>query len=183
MECREAPDDATVPPPRMRQRLGTAPRLPLSRRSRCLPSRWFPRCRCVDASQWATVRALPAVSATASWHGQLRIRINSRGATDGARPRAANRCGRPFGRASDECRRSPLLDYRPARSALGRMAVRITQPVWLLVAFIFLQTIAEVLPFVVSWAPWTQPQAMKYGGFVFIALVLWLFFSWRSSRD
>jgi hypothetical protein len=66
---------------------------------------------------------------------------------------------------------------------MGRMAVRITQPVWLLVAFIFLQTIAEVLPFVVSWAPWTQPQAMKYGGFVFIALVLWLFFSWRSSRD
>jgi hypothetical protein len=55
--------------------------------------------------------------------------------------------------------------------------------VWLLVVFIFLQTIAEVLPFVASWTPWTQPQAMKYGGFVFIALVLWLFLSWRSSRD
>jgi len=24
---------------------------------------------------------------------------------------------------------------------------------------------------------------MKYGGFVFIALALWLFLSWRSSRD
>jgi hypothetical protein len=55
--------------------------------------------------------------------------------------------------------------------------------VWLLVVFIVLQTMAEVLPFVVSSVPWTQPQAMKYGGFVFIALALWVFLSWRSSRD
>jgi len=57
-----------------------------------------------------------------------------------------------------------------------------TQPVRLLVVFIFLETTAEVLPLFVSGIPWTQPQAMKYGGFVFIALALCLFFSWRSSR-
>jgi hypothetical protein len=55
--------------------------------------------------------------------------------------------------------------------------------VWLLVVFIFLQTLAEVLPLVVPGTPWTQPQAMKYGGFVFIALALWVFLSWRASRD
>jgi hypothetical protein len=55
--------------------------------------------------------------------------------------------------------------------------------VWLIVIFIFLQMTAEVLPFVVSRIPWTQPQAMKYGGFVFIALGVWLFLSWRSTRD
>jgi hypothetical protein len=53
----------------------------------------------------------------------------------------------------------------------------------LLVVFIFSHTMAEVLPFVVSGIPWTQPQAMKYGGFVIIALALWLLLSWRSSRD
>jgi hypothetical protein len=58
---------------------------------------------------------LPAVSATASWHGPLRIRINSRGATVAARPRAANPCRRPFRRASGEGRRSPLLDFGPRR--------------------------------------------------------------------
>jgi hypothetical protein len=47
------------------------------------------------------------------------------------------------------------------------------------VVFIFSQTIAEVLPFVVSGIPWAQPQVMKYGGFVFIALVFWLFLSTR----
>jgi hypothetical protein len=55
--------------------------------------------------------------------------------------------------------------------------------VWLLAVFILLQTTAEVLPLLVSGIPWTQPEAMKYGGFVFIALALWLFFSWRSSRN
>jgi hypothetical protein len=54
--------------------------------------------------------------------------------------------------------------------------------VWLVVVFIVLQTIAEVLPFAAN-VPWTQPQAMRYGGFVFIALVLWLLLSWRSSRS
>jgi hypothetical protein len=53
---------------------------------------------------------------------------------------------------------------------------------WLLVVFVVLQTIAEVLPFAAD-VPWTQPQAMRYGGFVFIALVLWLLLSWRSYRN
>lgn len=47
--------------------------------------------------------------------------------------------------------------------------------------FIVLQTTAEVLPFATS-VPWTQPQAMKYGGFVFIALALWALLTWRSTR-
>jgi hypothetical protein len=51
----------------------------------------------------------------------------------------------------------------------------------LLVALIFLQTLAEVLPDVVSGIPWTQPQAMEYGGFVFIAAVLWVFLVRRRS--
>jgi len=55
------------------------------------------------------------------------------------------------------------------------------------VLLIVLQTAAEVLPFVASGIPWTQPQAMKYGGFVFIfAVALW-FLWWlrlrRSSRS
>jgi hypothetical protein len=54
---------------------------------------------------------------------------------------------------------------------------------WLLVVFIVLQTMAEVLPDLVADVPWTQPQAMKYGGFVFIVLAFWVFLSWRSSRD
>jgi hypothetical protein len=51
-----------------------------------------------------------------------------------------------------------------------------------LVALIFLQTLAEVLPDVVSGMPWTQPQAMEYGGLVFIAVVLWVFLVRRSAR-
>jgi hypothetical protein len=50
------------------------------------------------------------------------------------------------------------------------------------VALIFLQTLAEVLPDVVSGMPWTQPQAMEYGGLVFIAVVLWVFLVRRSAR-
>jgi hypothetical protein len=51
-----------------------------------------------------------------------------------------------------------------------------------LVALIFLQTLAEVLPDVVSGIPWTQPQAMEYGGVVFIAAVLWVFLARRPPR-
>jgi hypothetical protein len=55
-----------------------------------------------------------------------------------------------------------------------------------LVILICLQTAAEVLPVVASGVPWTQPQAMKYGGFVFIVavavLVLRWFFVRRSAR-
>jgi hypothetical protein len=51
-----------------------------------------------------------------------------------------------------------------------------------LVALIFLQTLAEVLPDVASGIPWTQPQAMEYGGVVFIAAVLWVFLVRRSPR-
>jgi protein-S-isoprenylcysteine O-methyltransferase Ste14 len=57
-----------------------------------------------------------------------------------------------------------------------------TPPVRVLVALIFLQTLAEVLPDVVSGIPWTQPQAMEYGGVVFIAVVLWVFLVRRSPR-
>jgi hypothetical protein len=52
-----------------------------------------------------------------------------------------------------------------------------------LVALIFLQTLAEVLPDVVSGIPWTQPQAMEYGGLVFIAVVLWALLVRRSPRS
>jgi hypothetical protein len=52
-----------------------------------------------------------------------------------------------------------------------------------LVALIFLQTLAEVLPDVVSGIPWTQPQAMEYGGLVFIAVVLWALLVPRSPRS
>jgi hypothetical protein len=51
-----------------------------------------------------------------------------------------------------------------------------------LVALIFLQTLAEVLPDVVSGIPWTQSQAMEYGGVVFIAAVLWVFLARRPPR-
>jgi hypothetical protein len=52
-----------------------------------------------------------------------------------------------------------------------------------LVALIFLQTLDEVLPDVASGIPWTQPQAMEYGGVVFIAVVLWVFLVRRSPRS
>jgi hypothetical protein len=37
---------------------------------------------------------------------------------------------------------------------------------------IVLQTTAEVLPMLDPGIPWTQPQAMYYGGFVFIGAVI-----------
>jgi hypothetical protein len=44
-----------------------------------------------------------------------------------------------------------------------------------LAVLILLQTAAEVLPDTVSGIPWTQPTAMKYGGFVLIvAVVVWV---------
>jgi hypothetical protein len=52
-----------------------------------------------------------------------------------------------------------------------------------LVALIFLQTLAEVLPDVAPGIPWTQPEAMEYGGLVFIAVVLWVFLVRRSPRS
>jgi hypothetical protein len=57
-----------------------------------------------------------------------------------------------------------------------------TPSVRVLLALIFLQTLAEVLPDVASGIPWTQPQAMEYGGVVFIAAVLWVFLARRSPR-
>jgi hypothetical protein len=49
-----------------------------------------------------------------------------------------------------------------------------TQGMRFLVILICLQTAAEVLPVVASGVPWTQPQAMKYGGFVFIVgVAIW----------
>jgi len=51
-----------------------------------------------------------------------------------------------------------------------------------LVVLICLQTAVEVLPDVVSGLPWTQPQAMKYGGFVFIVAVAVLGLRWFLVR-
>ena len=56
-------------------------------------------------------------------------------------------------------------------------------PGWPLLVFVLLQTTAEVRPDLAADLPWTQPQAMEYGGFVFIALALWLLLSWRFSRN
>ena len=47
--------------------------------------------------------------------------------------------------------------------------------------FLVAQTVAEVLP-AATRVPWSQPQAMEYGGFVFIALVLW-FILLRRNPD
>lgn len=52
-----------------------------------------------------------------------------------------------------------------------------------LIALIFLQTLAEVLPDVATGIPWTQPQAMEYGGIVFIVVVLWVFLVRRSRTN
>jgi hypothetical protein len=57
-----------------------------------------------------------------------------------------------------------------------------TQAVRFLVVLICLQTAAEVLPLVVPGVPWTQPQAMKYGGFVFIVGVAVLALRWFLVR-
>jgi hypothetical protein len=52
-----------------------------------------------------------------------------------------------------------------------------------LVVLICLQTAAEVLPDSVSGVPWTQPQAMKYGGFVLIVvLTAWIAWWLRVRR-
>jgi hypothetical protein len=69
-----------------------------------------------------------------------------------------------------------MLRFGEAAGAAHTPSVRV------LVALIFLQTLAEVLPDVVSGIPWTQPQAMEYGGVVFIAVVLWVFLVRRSPR-
>jgi hypothetical protein len=51
-----------------------------------------------------------------------------------------------------------------------------------LVILIVLQTAAEVVPSVFSGIPWTQPQAMRYGGFVLIAVLAVLAIRWFLAR-
>jgi hypothetical protein len=49
---------------------------------------------------------------------------------------------------------------------------QLLQAVRLLVVLLVLQTLAEVLPSLAAGIPWTQPQAMKYGGIVFAAVLV-----------
>ena len=61
-----------------------------------------------------------------------------------------------------------------ARSASGLAKIPRDMRLLLLLVLIVLQIATEVLPSFTD-VPWSQPQAMKYGGFVFIAAVLSVF--------
>jgi hypothetical protein len=53
---------------------------------------------------------------------------------------------------------------------------------WLVVGLLVLQIAAEVIPDLILGVPWTQPEAMKYGGLSLIAVLLVAGLVLRSRR-